>query len=75
MLHPRGIPSRSRTGPGTMNTVGPELFSCIACEEFSDLLRSVRASIVRVDMQSSIRASDLAPSPLGECIKYMRNVI
>jgi hypothetical protein len=46
-----------------------------ACEEFGSPLRSVRASIVRVDMHCSIRAPDLAPSPLGEWIKDMRDVI
>jgi hypothetical protein len=50
-------------------------FHAIACEEFSNLLGSVKASIVRVDMQSSIRAPDLVPSPLGEWIKYMRDVM
>jgi hypothetical protein len=60
---------------GPVNTAYGELFRVIACEEFSNLLRSVRVNIVRLDMQSSIRAPDLAPSPLGEWIKYIRDVI
>jgi hypothetical protein len=50
-------------------------FHAIDCEEFSKILPSVRVSIVGVDMQSPMRAPDLAPSPLGEWIKYMRDVI
>jgi hypothetical protein len=42
--------------PGLVNTAGGELFHAIAREEFSSLLHSVRTRIVRVDMQSSIRA-------------------
>jgi hypothetical protein len=53
----------------------PSSFHAITYEEFSNLLRSVKGSIVRVDMQFSIRATDLAPSPLGEWIKYMRDVV
>jgi hypothetical protein len=58
-----------------MNTVGGEFFHAIACEEFSNLVRSVMVSIVLVDMQPPIRAPDLAPSPLGKWIKDIRDVI
>jgi hypothetical protein len=57
-----------------MRWVGSSLYA-IACEEFRNILRSVRASIVRVDMQSSVRAPDLAPSPLGEWMKHTRYII
>jgi hypothetical protein len=53
---------------GPVNTAG-------ARKEFSDLFRSVRANMIRVDMPSSIQAPDLTPSPLGEWIKGTRDVI
>jgi hypothetical protein len=53
-----------------MNTADGGSFHAITCQEFSDVLRSVRANSVRVDMQSSIWAPNLAPSPLGEWVKY-----
>jgi hypothetical protein len=61
--------------PGPVNTAGCSSFHTIACEDFSNLLLSGRASIVRVDMESSIRSPDLTSSPSGEWIKDMRNVI
>jgi hypothetical protein len=38
--------------PGLLNAASGELLHVIPCEEFSNLLGSVRASIFRVDMQS-----------------------
>jgi hypothetical protein len=54
--HPKSHHDRNCMVPGPVNKAGGELFHAIACEEFSNLLRSVRASIVRVEVQSSIRA-------------------